>query len=189
MHDSSYQILDDLLLLTDAECDAAECHGVLTGLACSGAPSGPEPWLDQVTGDLDPAADNVLQCREMILRVFQSCSADLESGMMAFKPLLPDDTESLSVRTAALGRWCQGFLFGLSLGGLPDLESLPGDVAEIITDLSEISRAGVDDDNDDEDEDERNYVEIVEFVRVSAQLIHEELQTPAQAHDSAPTLH
>lgn len=188
MHESNYQILDDLLLRADAECDAAECHGALTGLACSGAEGGADAWLEQVTGDLDPADASVAECRAMMLQVYRNCCVDLESELMSFQPLLPDDSESLTVRAAALGRWCQGFLFGLSLGGLPDLESLPGDVGEIIRDLSEITRAGVDD-GGDEEESEKDYVEIVEFVRVSTQLVHEELQSPVEAHESAPTLH
>lgn len=188
MHESNYQILDDLLRRADAECDAAECHGALTGLACYGAAKGADAWLEQVSGDLDPEDVNVAECRAMILQVYRNCCIDLESELMSFQPLLPDDSESLAVRAAALGRWCQGFLFGLSLGGLPDLESLPGDVAEIIRDLSEITRAGIDD-GSDEEESEKYYVELVEFVRVSAQLIHEELQPAAEAHESAPTLH
>lgn len=177
-----------MLLRADAECDAAECHGALTGLACSGASDGAEAWLVQVTGDLDPEDINVAECRAMMLQAYRNCCADLESELMCFQPLLPDDAESMSVRAAALGRWCQGFLFGLSLGGLPDLESLPADVAEIIRDLSEITRAGIDE-GGDEEESEKAYVEVVEFVRVSAQLVYEELQQPEQAHESAPTLH
>lgn len=188
MHESSYQVLDELLLRADAECDAAECHGVVTGLACSGETQGVDAWLVHIIGDLDPAESQVAECRAMIVQVYRSCRADLESELMTFEPMLPDDTESLSVRAAALGRWCQGFLFGLSFARLPDLESLPGDIAEIIRDLSEISRAGADDDGD-EDESEKSYLEIVEFVRVSAQLVHEELQSAADTTDAAPTLH
>ncbi|NNF52465.1 MAG: UPF0149 family protein [Gammaproteobacteria bacterium] len=188
MHESNYQVLDDLLLGADAECDAAECHGVLTGLACSGAPGGIDKWLVQLTGDLDPADAKVAECRAVIAQAFNNCCTDLESELMSFELMLPDDSESLSVRAAAIGRWCQGFLFGLSLGGLPDLESLPGDVAEIIRDLSEISRASTDEGNDEE-EDERAFIEIAEFVRVSVQLVHEELQAPADVSQPAPTLH
>ena len=188
MHESNYQVLDDLLLRADAECDAAECHGVLTGLACAGATQSIESWMGQLTGDHDPADTNVAECRAMIVQVYRNCCADLESQLMSFELMLPDDSESMSVRAAAIGRWCQGFLFGLSLGGLPDLESLPGDVAEIIRDLSEISRTGPDE-GSDEEESEKAYLEIVEFVRVSAQLVHEELQSPADANEAAPTLH
>lgn len=187
MHESNYHILDDLLRRAGAECDAAECHGALAGLACSGA-EGPGAWLEQATGDLDPADVNVAECRRMMLQIHRNCCSDFESELMTFQPLLPEDSESLAVRAAALGRWCQGFLFGLSLGGLPNLESLPDDVGEIIGDLSEITRAGIDE-GSDEDESEKYYVELVEFVRVSAQLVHEELQPATDAQDSAPTLH
>ncbi len=188
MSETNYYVLDDLLHRAGAECDAAECHGALTGLACSSATGGPEIWLVQLTGDLDPADVNVAECRAAMLRVYRACAAELESDQMRFAPMLPDEDQSLSVRAAALGRWCQGFLFGLSLGGLLDLANLPGDVGEIIKDLSEITRAGVDE-GSDEEQSENAYAQIVEFVRVSVQLVHEELNPPVEAHDSAPTLH
>lgn len=188
LQETNYEVLDDLLQRANAECDAAECHGALSGIACSGEQGGVERWLVQLTGDLDPADAGVAECRAMMLRVYRNCCAELESDQLPFAPLLPDESESLSVRTAALGRWCQGFLFGLSLGGLPDLENLSTEVEEIIHDLSEITRAGIDE-HDDSEQSERDYVEIVEFVRVCVQLVNEELQPPVRQHDARPTLH
>ena len=47
-------------------------------------------------------------------------------------------------------------------------------LADIIRDLLQITRAAVDDDCDEES-DEAAYTELVEFVRVAAQLAYEEL--------------
>lgn len=188
MSETNYEVLDELLRNADAESDAAESHGALAGLACTGASTGPEPWLAQAIGDLDPADPCVERCRSALLGAYRSCCGELGSDQMVFSPLLPDDDEGISVRAAALGRWCQGFLFGLSLGGIPDLEQLPGNVAEIIRDLAEITRAGVDEASDQE-QSENAYTEIVEFIRVSVQLLHEELNPPVELQDSAPTLH
>lgn len=188
LSETNYQVLDDLLQRAGAECDAAECHGALSGLACAGAPSGADQLLEQLLGDLDPAHAQVAECRDSMLRVLRACRSELASADMPFTPMLPDDDESISVRASALGRWCQGFLFGLSLGGLPDFAELPGDVGEIIHDLSEITRAGVDE-TGDEEQSEVAYAEIVEFIRVSVQLVHEELNPPVEPQDTAPTLH
>ncbi len=188
LSETSYQVLDDLLQRAGAECDAAECHGALSGLASAGTPAGADQLLEQLLGDLDPADVRVAECRDSMLRVLRVCQSELASTDLPFTPMLPDDDESISVRASALGRWCQGFLFGLSLGGLPDLAELPGDVGEIIRDLAEITRAGVDEASDEE-QSEAAYVDIVEFIRVSVQLVYEELNPPVESQDTVPTLH
>jgi uncharacterized protein YgfB (UPF0149 family) len=54
------------------------------------------------------------------------------------------------------------------------MKQLPGEVGEIVRDLIEITRAGVDADQD-EQANESAYAELVEFVRVGVQLLFEEL--------------
>lgn len=181
-------MLDEILRRAGAECDAAECHGALAGLACCEPAAGPEPWLEQVMAELDPGSLHVAECRSALLQVYRASLADLDSEQMVFAPMLPDDDESLSVRAAALGRWCQAFLFGLSLGGLPELSRLPPQVSEIIADLSELTRAGVDE-REDEEASESAYAELVEFIRVSVQLVREDLNALSGNRLPAPTVH
>ena len=47
-------------------------------------------------------------------------------------------------RTQALTAWCTGFLYGLGTSGAADPQRLPGELGEIVRDLTEITRAGVD---------------------------------------------
>ena len=67
-----------------------------------------------------------------------------------------------------------GFLYGLGTGHISDLEALNGDVGEIVRDFTEISRASGDDADADES-NEQAYAELVEFIRVAAQVVFEEL--------------
>src|SRR2546430_3051332 len=53
---------------------------------------------------------------------------------MEFELLLPEDGQSIDTRTAALAQWCQGFLYGLGAGAIPDASELPGEVGEIVRD-------------------------------------------------------
>ncbi|MDH3589591.1 MAG: UPF0149 family protein, partial [Gammaproteobacteria bacterium] len=69
--------------------------------------------------------------------------------------------------------WCQGFLFGLTVGGIEAGRALPGDVAEVVGDFSRVSEAVHS--GEAEEEDEQSYVELCEYVRVGAQLVFEEL--------------
>jgi hypothetical protein len=61
---------------------------------------------------------------------------------------------------------------------------LPGEVGEIVRDLSEITRVGVDTDQNSE-QNESAYAELVEFVRVGVQLVFEEL-SPLRDQPSSP---
>jgi len=67
-----------------------------------------------------------------------------------------------------------GFLYGLGTGQISDLDALNGDVGEIVRDFTEISRA-TGDDADEDESNEQAYAELVEFIRVAAQVVFEEL--------------
>jgi hypothetical protein len=99
---------------------------------------------------------------------------ELRGGEMDFQPLLPADHEELAVRTEALADWAEGFLYGL--GGSADGAVLPlsPQCSEILSDFAEISRAG-EVGSEEAELEENAYTELVEFVRVGAQLMHEEL--------------
>jgi uncharacterized protein YgfB (UPF0149 family) len=85
--------------------------------------------------------------------------------------------------------WCTGFLYGLGTGKISNLAALPGDVGEIVRDFSEISRAGSDDSVPDE-ANEQAYMELVEFIRVGAQVVFDELlPLRQQSWPVTPRLH
>ena len=107
---------------------------------------------------------------------------------MEFTPLLPDDDEPLTERVAALGGWCQGFLYGFGTApSRQDRAKLPGDVAEILSDFAQIARAG-DVGHESESIEETAYAELVEYLRAGTQLIYDELEaeragpSPASKH-------
>ena len=52
--------------------------------------------------------------------------------------------QPLDARTAALAQWCQGFLYGLGTSVVQDESGLPGDIGEIVRDLTEITHVAVD---------------------------------------------
>jgi hypothetical protein len=101
-------------------------------------------------------------------------------------PLLPEEVRPAAERAAALAHWCEGFLHGLVSGPHPEplrarLATEP--LSELIRDMLELTRAAADDDGDDESNEEA-YVELVEYIRVAAQLAFEEL-AEFRAHDAA----
>jgi uncharacterized protein len=165
-----YSHLQQLLMQERSLADAAEAHGTLAGCLCATSGYGYEDWLKEILpeGRAGPEA-------QASLRQLYAATADaLLQPDMEFELLLPPDTQPLEARTAALAQWCQGFLYGLGAGAIPDASELPGDVGEIVRDFVEITRAGVDAEQGEES-NEAAYAELVEFVRVGVQLLFEEL--------------
>jgi len=169
--------LDAALKSCGATWDAAQTHGLLSGrLAVAGADSGFE-WLSQVLEGTDSSDALRAECEVMLSSLFESTYRQLSERRSQFEPLLPDDEEDAPMRAAALGRWCEGFLHGLVSGNHADalrqrLSAEP--LEEIIKDMLQITRATAEDGGDDE-ANETAYAELVEYLRVAAQLAYEEL--------------
>jgi uncharacterized protein YgfB (UPF0149 family) len=169
------------LVLTQAHSltDAAEAHGTLTGCLCSTVAYRFEDWMLEILPDgATPAASQVL------LDLFQITSVALGEAQMQFAPLLPEDEEPIESRAAALGAWCQGFLYGLGSSSLSDATQLPGDIGEVVRDLTEITHVAADS-AESLESNEDAYAELVEFVRVGVQLLFDELE-PLRREASRP---
>lgn len=158
----------------DALPDAAESHAILCGLSCAPGCADPDAWIAQVLSDTDSANALVAQCRPVLEQLYRSTTGQLNEPGLGFQLLLPTDSAPLPERIWALGKWCEGFLFGLGLGGVKADADLPGSVPELLKDLMEISRVEFDIGDSDET-DEAAYTEIVEYVRVAVLLINEDL--------------
>ncbi len=169
--------LEDALKRCGSNWDAAQTHGLLTGrLSSVGVPAAPD-WLLQVLDGVDD--NNALrgECQQLLDTVYQTTYWQLSERLSDFEPLLPDDVEDVATRTLGLARWCEGFLRGLVSAEHGDglRERLGAEpLSDIIRDLLQITRAGVDETADEED-NESAYTELVEYVRVAAQLSYEEL--------------
>ncbi len=169
-----YHELDDVLTRLGALCGAAEAHGTFCGLFCSAPRTARQQYLDNIIGVARTDDPGIDQCREVLDRMMQESSGLLAASQLAFELILPDDVEALDLRTTALAHWCQAFLTGLTDGGLNDLDAIPEDARELVGDFSDITRAGIDEDQNQE-EAEKAYAELVEYVRVGVQVIFEEL--------------
>ncbi len=172
-----HDTLEESLRRCGSTWDASQTHGLLSGrLALAGADSGFD-WLSQVLEGTKPEDALQVECEAMLGTLFETTYRQLAERLSAFAPLLPDESDATATRAAALAHWCEGFLHGLVAGEHGDdlrerLKAQP--LADIIRDLLQITRAAVDEDCDEES-DEAAYTELVEYVRVAAQLAYEEL--------------
>lgn len=189
-----YEAYDSLFQRLGLGLEPTECHGGLTGLLCATDTVGPEQWAAELlagTPNLD-AADTpyAAPAAAPSLRGLYETTADaLEDPDYGFTLLLPDDDQPLPQRAEGLSQWCQGFLWGLGLGGIQDQAKLPGDVNEVMQDMAEISRLRFSGGEGGGNEDEAAYAEIVEYVRMAALLVYEELRPLRLARPDGDAVH
>jgi uncharacterized protein YgfB (UPF0149 family) len=169
-----YTQLEESLQQLQDGMHAAELHGQLCGLLVVDDRLTLTEWLHESLPGLD--SDTIPSIVHSQLQdLLEYSRAGLRDEDFGFQLLLPDDDNALAERVEALGYWCQGFLLGVNTSGLRNSGDLPGDLPEILDDFLGISQAEryelV-----NEEEDEAAYVELVEYVRISAQLFCEELR-------------
>lgn len=158
---------------------AAEAHGCLCGALCSVGEFSVSSWLAELLPE--ETATEQLQQDAQLISLFTDTERSLRSDDLDFSLLLPDDQSALSARIGALAQWAQGFLYGFGLG-LPESrqKQMPGDIPEVLRDISEIARA---DDTVEEDEAaEQSYMEVVEYLRAAVQLLFAELAILRRKH-------
>jgi uncharacterized protein len=174
-----YEVVDAALARAGADTDAAEGHGTLCGMLCANASITVEDWFRELLPDAEPGDVPAGEALGRLGELFRETRMQLHDSELGFDLLMPDDDKPLERRVEALGLWCQGFLYGLSVCGVREGDKLPEDSAEIIRDLADIARTGFDVEADEANE--TAYSEIVEYVRVGVLLVNEELHQPLKA--------
>jgi len=172
-----YDDTESALRRSGSSWTASQSHGLLCGRLCVLGVDGKGDWLNQVLEGADPANALAAECARMLSELAEHTYGQLSDRQSEFAPLLPEPSEPLSVITRALAEWCEGFLHGLvtNVQGQSLKEKLAAEpISDIIKDLLEISRAEAVDDEDDNANDEA-LTEIIEYVRVTTQLVYEEL--------------
>ncbi len=181
----SFAAVAEALRVAGAAADVAEAHGSLCGLACVLGDAAAGAWFAETLG-LDPGAD-----APVLADLARGTAAALAADDLHFTPLLPAEALPLVVRARGLADWCHGFTLGLAAGAgrAGDAGLLAGPVVrEIVGDLGELARASAADEGSAE-EGEQAYAELVEFVRVSVQLVFAELAPGRAPPASPPVLH
>lgn len=171
-HDDIDLALEDI----GAALGASEVHGLLAGLACAGV-AWPEAKLrallsEELDVDLDDGTFRELRELDQLAR------RQLLDDDLGFELLLPEDDLPLADRVGAMAEWCSGFLagFGTGTAGRSERE-FSEDVRGLLATIGEFSRAEVGEDAGD-DEAERDFMELVEYLRIAALTIFLEIVKP-----------
>ena len=177
----AYESLQASLRSLGLDQDAPEYHGILCGMLC---------YRDDAPADLGLAAEpeRLAASEDEVLKGLRKASLQqLQEAHVEFVLMLPDDEEGMTERVEALAQWCSGFLHGMASSTQMDMRGLSDDAQELVRDFTELSRAGHEMATDgDTEQDERDYAELVEYVRVGAQLLFLEMrqgQSPSANQD------
>lgn len=182
------QRLGKALLQVETEMRAVECHGTLVGMLCARGDLAPQEWLDYIGHGLDASDLLAREALETFAALFEAGRAQLADSNLDFQLLLPTDEAPVEERITALAEWTQGFLLGMSVGGIADGDKLPGDCGEIIRDFVDICRADTYE-LEGSEEDEVAYNELLEYVRTGVLLLNEELHPSKAPPRDDVTLH
>ncbi|MDR0780491.1 MAG: UPF0149 family protein [Pseudomonadales bacterium] len=158
----------------------AALHGLLSGQLCSGVVQpDPQDLAELLAQELLPVV------RKLLERLAQQANAQLGGLDYAFQPLLPDDDVALSARVYALGLWCEAFTTGFAAGYLRPDSALSREAREILHDFGELACLTESQSQVDE-QDEEDFMELVEYVRMAAITLYQQLVGTRAPADDAP---
>ena len=178
-NETEFSRIEQLLASASSDASASAADGRLLSLAAMLGEEATAIWLRE----LAPASGGVnAAALEPLREIAGARVRSLSDTDTLPSPWLPDDEDDLRDRVEGVVDWAGGFLAGLGEGaamrGTPARERLTVEpLSELVSDLTEISRAALTEEELDEDPEaaEAAYAEIVEYLRVVAQLAFEEL--------------
>ncbi|EQC00966.1 YecA family protein [Photorhabdus temperata] len=182
-----YQSFDEILHQQSVALTAAEMHGLISGLLCGGnRDSSWQALVHDLANDglafSRPLAQQLRELREI---TFES----LDDSHFAFHLLLPDEEDNVFERADALAGWVNHFLLGLGVAQPKFTDKK--EVSEIVGDLRNIGLLGYEE-GEDQEELAQALEEVLEYVRVAAQLCYIAFTQPKAvsiAKNNKPTLH
>ena len=181
-----YEQTGEALLRLHAGIDSAESHGVLCGLLAVADENAQSQWLAHCAPEVEQGDLLAQEALEVLRALYAHTAAQMKSPDFGFQLLLPDEEAGLAERCEALAHWCQGFLMGISQGGIADPSKLPGELPDFVNDLLKFTQ--LENLEVGEEGDEASLMELVEYVRMGVQLFFEEIRA-LKADSDASTLH
>lgn len=164
----------EALTRAEASVSASECHGMLTAQLSVTSGKGAAECVRHIFDDeIDPSSEMFREALGVLEQLITVTHEHLNDPDMGFELLLPDEKVVIADRLLALSEWCQGYLFGLGLAGVSENDNLSSEINEMLQDLVHISHLDINEEAETE-ENEKDYVELVEYVRIGVLYLQEE---------------
>ncbi|MDO6746694.1 UPF0149 family protein [Gilvimarinus sp. 1_MG-2023] len=160
----------------------AELQGMLCGRLCGQAMNEAD-WLRLVSDFMALTEEPDQPTTNALLEFLTQTRQQLSGEGFSFVLLLPDDEQGMAERVEALSQWCHGFLSGFGASGAAEQGQLEQEIADTLEDFSAIVQVAADD--NDAASTEADFIEVAEYVRMSAltlfQHYHPEAAEPNDA--------
>jgi uncharacterized protein YgfB (UPF0149 family) len=173
----SYEEFTEALANSDSSFQPAQVHGLFCGYICANSGAEESRWEKIILGK-----NKNIASREMLQQLYEFSYQQMNEFSFEFMLLLPDDEEDINTRTEALGLWCQGFLAGLEQSNIKIKRKGKDEFTETLNNLIEIAQVTYGDLEENE-EDETAYFELVEYVRLAALMVFQELSSKKTPKD------
>jgi len=180
----TFEQLEDLFYQLDIKASPSGFHGFLCGrLSCGTVQiqdlvNSSTQWL----GLEEEAAEVASSSLEDF---YQATLSNLQDINFLFQPLLPDDEIPLAERLVAVGEWCSNYISGLGEGMGAEFK-VSQDSKEALQDIATIGQ--ISGDLEVDEDEERDYLELVEYIRIAVQLIFSDLDSEIDPQ-AQPTVH
>ncbi len=169
-----YADLQMALLAAGSIVPPSECHGIAVGQFCAAPRFDPTGWFHYIFDGELVDEPKMVHCATLLGRLARATDSQLKDDGVAIDLLLPDEEAPFSERAGAVAEWCQGFLLGVSMAQIGELRALPQDSSEFLQDVSAVARL-VSESELESGENEEALAEVIEYVRIGALLLREEV--------------
>ena len=192
MLDSQFDWLANIYNRHGAINHPSELHGLMMGEIVGNLRRTAADWLQQVYEHMGVEAldeQRYANATEDLLAFYQQTMESIDKDSSSFSLLLPDDDYALSERIDSLVLWVRGFLEGIAISASERLQRLDQELQEILRDFVEICQ--LDSRVEPDEAGEKEFVEILEYVRIGVLNLYAELNEPviASQEQDTPTLH
>ncbi|WP_440885105.1 YecA/YgfB family protein [Vibrio campbellii] len=167
----------------------AELHGLLVGMLSGGLAINDQTWQPILFDYTNEGMGWPSSALGLAQSVFQVTVNELTGTSMELSLLLPDEAgeEGLFALADGVSDFVNHFISGMGLAGIV-IDKASDDAKEALTDLEEIAKLGIDED-DDLGEQALLLEQVIEHVKACVLTIHAEFGARPESNENKPTIH
>ncbi len=167
----------------------AELHGLLVGMLSGGLAINDQTWQPILFDYTNEGLGWPSSALGLAQSVFQETVNELTGTSMELSLLLPDEAgeEGLFALADGVSDFVNHFISGMGLAGIA-IDKASDDAKEALTDLEEIAKLGIDED-DDLGEQALLLEQVIEHVKACVLTIHAEFGARPESNENKPTIH
>ena len=175
-----YDKLDELRKSASIDMSLPETHGGICSQICFQSDYFEEFIPLDNSDDGATVSVQIATYRKALKKIIERDLNKLKDGDLSFELIIPDESNLIQDRAEALSIWCQGFVDGVSFLMTEHDFKIDQDQKkesfEIIEDFTQISTLDSHSISGKVDE-ELSLMELIEFVRLSVQMIYDEFRS------------